>query len=182
MGAGRPGLEIRWAALVLVLILIMPISAGAFELTGGVSGGVLQAGAVPRVAVTPHAGISWRRDSGLLFAANDLFNILAPINKAGLGVYNKTSITVGYAWKDSNVRVGPSLSIYSMPACGATFLCGRVVGVAPGGHAQAEVYFAGPLGVSVSADVDWIGGNSAVLPSGVAAMVVAGPVLRWRSE
>jgi hypothetical protein len=126
--------------------------------------------------------LSWPKESGFLFAAHDLFSILAPINKAGLGAFNKTSITIGYAWEDVNISAGPSLSVYSMPACGVTLLCGRVAGVAPGGHAQADVYFAGPLGVSVSALVDWIGGRSRVLPDGVAAMVVAGPVVRWRSK
>jgi hypothetical protein len=134
------------------------------------------------MAVTPHAGISLRRESGVLFAVNDLFNVLTPINKDGLGAYNKTSITIGYGWENINVRAGPSVSIYSMPACGPTYLCGRVVGVAPGGHAQVEVYFAGPLGVSVSGNMDWIGGRSAVLQGGIAAMLVAGPVLRWSDK
>jgi hypothetical protein len=174
------GLRILWTTL-LVLVLVMPTSAGAVEFSGGVSMGGFQAGGIlPRLAVTPHVGISWRKENGFLFAVHDLFSILAPVNKAGLGVYNKTSVTTGYAWKEANVSAGPSLSVYSMPACGVTLLCGRVVGVAPGGHAQADVYFAGPLGVSVSADVDWIGGRSLVLPGGVAAMVVAGPVFRWR--
>jgi hypothetical protein len=127
-------------------------------------------------------GLSWRRESGFRIAAHDLFSILTPVNKAGLGVFNKTSMTVGYAWDEGNVSAGPALSIYSMPACGVTLLCGRVAGVAPGGHAQADVYFAGPLGISVSASVDWIGGSSRVLPGGVAAMIAAGPVLRWRTK
>jgi hypothetical protein len=59
---------------------------------------------------------------------------------------------------------------------------GRVVGVAPGGHAQVDTYFAGPLGVTVSGNMDWIGGRSAVLPGGIAAMLVAGPVLRWSDK
>jgi hypothetical protein len=154
----------------------------AVEVTGGLSMGVFQAGTIPRIAVTPHAGISWRKESGFLFAVNDLFNILTPINKAGIGVFNKTSITVGFGWKNVDGTVGPSLSIYSMPACGATFLCGRVVGVSPGGHAQIDVYFAESLGVSVSGTLDWIGGRSAVLHDGIAATVVAGPVLRWRGK
>ena len=175
-------LLIKWATPV-VLVLVMPRPAGAFELSGGVSLGSFQAGSIlPRLAVTPHVDVSWRRESGFLFAAHDLFSILAPINKAGLGVFNKTSVTVGYAWDEGNVSVGPSLSIYSMPACGVTFVCGRVAGVAPGGHAQADVYFAGPLGISVSANVDWIGGRSRVVPEGVAAMIAAGPVFRWRTQ
>lgn len=118
----------------------------------------------------------------MLFMAHDLLSILTPVNKAGIGFYNKTSITIGYAWEKVNLSAGPSLSVYSMPACGVTLLCGRVVGVAPGGHAQGEVYFAGPLGLSVSANLDWIGGRSLVLPGGIVAMAVAGPVLRWRSK
>jgi hypothetical protein len=176
-----PGLRITWAALVLGLLAPMP--GRAFELSGGVGLGAFQvASTLPRIAVTPNVGLSWRRESGFLFVAHDLFSILTPVNKAGLGVFNKTSMTIGYGWKEGHVSAGPSLSIYSMPACGVTLLCGRVVGVAPGGHAQADVYVAGPLGVSVSANVDWIGGRSRVLPGGVAAMIVAGPVLRWRSK
>jgi len=178
----RSGRLINWAAL-LVLVLMAPMPASAFELSGGVSlGGFQVGGTLPRLAVTPHAGISWRKESGMLFVAHDLLSILTPVNKAGTGIYNKASITIGYAWEKVNISAGPSLSVYSMPACGVTFLCGRVVGVAPGGHAQADVYVAGPLGVSVSANVDWINGRSLVVPEGVAAMVIAGPVVRWRSK
>lgn len=80
-GRRTPGLWVSWAPLVLVLV--MPIPAGAFELSGGVSVGVFQAGALPRVAVTPHAGISWRRDSGFLLVVTDLFNILNPHQYGG---------------------------------------------------------------------------------------------------
>jgi hypothetical protein len=177
----RSGLLITWAAPLLVLVAPMP--AEAFELSGGVSlGGFLAGGTVPRLAVTPHVGLSWRRESGFLFVVHDLFSILAPINKAGIGVYNKTSVAIGYASEKVNASAGPSFSIYSMSACSVTLLCGPVVGVALGGHAQADVYFAGPLGVSVSGNVDWLGGRSRVLPSSVAAMVVAGPVLRWSAK
>lgn len=48
-----------------------------------------------------------------------------------------------------------------------------------GGQAQASLYFTGPLGAAVSVNVDWVGGSSLILPGGVAAMIVAGPVLRW---
>ena len=177
-----PGLRITLLDL-LVLFLVVPNPAGAFELSCGVSMGLFQAsGTLPRLYFTPHVGISWRRESCFLFVVHDLFSILAPINKAGIGVYNKTSVTIGYAWVNINVSAGPSVSIYSMPACGVTLICGRAAGVALGGHAQAEVCFAGPLGVSVSANVDWISGRSCVVPEGVAAMVVAGPALRWRAK
>jgi hypothetical protein len=158
--------------------VIVPMPAGALELSGGVNMGWIFAGTEPRLVLGPHAGLSWRLESGLLFVAHDLVGILPPIGKGGVGVYNQTSAAVGYASKNVNFSLGPSLSIYSMPACNKT-LCSRVVGVAPSGHAQANLYFAGPLGVSVRANVDWIGGRSLVLPGSAAAMVVAGPVLRW---
>jgi len=169
---------VLWTSL-FGLILTASVQAGATEASGGISLGRIQAGTVPRLAVSPHVGISWPQESGFLFAIDDLCSILPPINKDGMGVYNQISVAIGYAVKKGDFSAGPSLSIYSMPACGVT-LCGRVVGVAPGGHAQTELYFAGPLGVSVSANVDWVGGRSLVLPGGVAVMVVVGPVLRWR--
>jgi len=138
-------------------------------------------GAVPRFAVSPHVGMSWRRESGFLFAFHDLCSILPTTKRLGVGVYNQTSAAIGYASEKFNLSAGPSISVYSMDACGAT-LCGPVVGLAPGGHAQVNVYFAGRLGVSVRANVDWVGGQSLVLPGGVAAMLVAGPVLRWGFE
>jgi hypothetical protein len=166
----------------LVVVLVVPMPAGAFELSGGVSLGGFLAGTIPRLAVSPHGGISWRMKSDLIFEVHDLCGILPPINDDGIGVYNKTSVAIGYASEKTNFSAGPSLSIYSMPACSPTLWCGRVVGVAPGGHAQTDVYFAGPLGVSVSANVDWVGGRSLLLPGGVAVMVVAGPVLRWSAK
>ncbi len=169
------------AALLVPLLVVVPMPAGAYELSGGVSMGGILAGTVPRLAVSPHAGLSWRMESGFLFAVHDLFSILLAINKDGVGVYNQTAAAIGYAWDNGNLSASPSLSIYSMPACGVD-LCGRVVGLSPGGRAQANVYFAGPWGVSVSANLDWIGGKSLVLPGGVAVMVVAGPVFRWTSK
>lgn len=178
--ARTPGPLITWAA-PLVIVLLLPIPAGAFELSGGVSLGGFQIGTVPRIAVGPHVGISWPMKSDFIFAVHDLCSILPPFNNVEIGVYNKTSVAIGYALENANFSAGPSLSIYYVPACGLT-LCGRVAGVAPGVHAQADVYFAGSLGVSVSASVDWVGGRSLVLPGGMAVMVVAGPVLRWNTK
>jgi hypothetical protein len=103
------------------------------------------------------------------------------MNGSGIGVYNHTTITIGYAWENVNFSAGPSLAIYSMASCGR-FFCGRVAGLAPGANARADLFFTGPLGVSLSANVDWVSGSSLVLPGGVAAMVVAGPVFRWNSK
>jgi hypothetical protein len=175
------GRRVSWAALCVFGLVAVPMPSGAVELSGGVGLGGILAGTVPRLAVSPNAGVSWRMKSGFLFAVHDLFSILPPINKDGAGVDNQTSVAIGYASEKSNFSVGPSLSIYSMPACGVTW-CGRVVGLSPGGHGQANVYFAGPWGVSVSANVGWVGGRSLVLPGGVAAMIVAGPVFRWSAK
>ncbi len=175
------GLLCAWAALSFLVLVVAPMPVEAFELSAGVSLGGIQAGIVPRLAVSPHASLAWRREGGFLIAAHELISILPPINRAGAGVDNQTSVAVGYVSEKGDFSVGPSLSIYSMPACSIT-LCGRVAGLAPGGHGQANVYFAGPWGVSVSANVGWVGGRSLVLPGGVAAMVVAGPVFRWNAK
>ena len=169
------------ASAVVLVLVVVPKAAAALEISSGVSLGGIQIGTVPRLAVSPNASLSWHMESGFMFAVHDVFNIVPPIKTSGLGVYNHTAVAIGYAWENGNLSAGLALSIYSVLACGAT-LCGRVVGVAPGGHAQASLYFAEPLGVSVSADVDWVGGRSLVLPGGVAAMVVAGPVIRWSSK
>jgi hypothetical protein len=168
-----------WAVLVVLLVVSTP--AMAFELNSGVNMGGALAGTIPRFAVSPSVGISWRTDSGLMFGFHGLFCILPPIDKVAVGVYNQTAASIGYASKEISISAGPSFSVYSMPACGPA-LCGRVTGLAPGAHAQVTRYIAGPWGVSVIANVDWIGGKSLVLHGGFAAMVVAGPVLRWSNQ
>ena len=167
-------------------LLAAPGMAHALEINGGVSLGGILSGITPRLAVSPHASVAWRTGSGWLFAAHEVLSILPATNSDGVGVHNQTSVTVGYGSEKIDLHLGPALSIYSMPACGLSPgaprpLCGRVVGVAPGGHAQVDVYVAGPLGLSVSANIGWVGGRSAVLPGNVSGMVLAGPVLRWRS-
>lgn len=167
-----------FAGLCACSMMVVPVSAEAFEISGGVNLGGILMGTEPRLAVSPQARIGWRAEGGFLFAVHDAFSIVPATNRLAVGVYNETSIAFGIASDNANFSVGPSLAVYSMPACGAT-LCGRVVGLAPGGHVGLSVYFAGPLGVSVNASVSWVGGDSLVLPGGVAAMIVAGPVLRW---
>lgn len=132
------GQRITWAALPLIIVVVAPKPAAAFELSSGVSLGGILAGTAPRLAVSPHAGIAWHMESGLLFAVQELFSVLPPIGKAEAGVSSQTSAAVGVASKSGNFSAGPSLSIYSLPACGAT-LCGRVVGLAAGGHFQADI-------------------------------------------
>ncbi|WP_437829342.1 hypothetical protein [Sorangium sp. So ce1153] len=167
------------SAIGLALVLsVVPTQAGASELSAGVSLGWIQAGTAPRLAVGPHAGISWQMTREVVFRVHDLCSVVPPIQIGGAGVYNHASVELGYAWKSGDVSAGPSAAIYIMPACGSA-LCGRVAGMAVGGHAQTNAYVAGPLGVSVSANVDWVGGSSLVLPGHLSVLVVAGPVLRW---
>ncbi len=167
-------------ALALAL-LGAPSRAEALELSGGVGLGGFLAGAVPHLAVSPHGAISWSTSSGFMFAAHEMASIILSTGKGGPGIDSHTAATIGYTSEARSISVGPSLSIYSMVACNAA-LCGRVAGVALGGHAQGNIYLYRWLGVSVNAGLDWISGRSRVLPGGVAAMVVAGPVVRWSTE
>lgn len=170
--------RLSFACLYTWVLVLVAAPVRALEIHGGVSVGGILIGSEPRLAVTPHASLSWRLMSGLALSVHDQVNILPAANKIGVGVYNHTSVTLGYAWDAGSLSIGPALSIYSVPVCSAS-LCGRVVGVGPGGFAQVLVYVSGPLGVSVSANLDWLGGASLVLPDNVAATVLAGPVFRW---
>lgn len=171
----------RLCLLCACVLVLVPAHAAAFDFSAGVGLGGILAGTQPHLAVSPHVGVSWPLGSVFRFAAHDMFSILAATNKDGVGVHNETSVALGVAWEKGSFNLGPSLSIFSMPACRHR-LCGRVVGLAPGGHAQVNVFVAGPLGVSVSASVEWLEGRSLIFPGGVAAMVVAGPMIRWQDE
>jgi hypothetical protein len=138
------------------------------------------AGVNPRLAISPHARIAWNLDSEFTFSAGNMLSFIPPFRGPG-GVYDATSASVGYTTKNANFILGPSLTIYSIPACGAR-VCGPVIGIAPGGRAQVDYYLTEPLGVSVTASIDWIGGSSLVLPGGIATMVVAGPIFRVTSK
>ena len=177
----RLGVVLGCIPLGACLLIGLPRPARAFDINGGVSFGGILAGAVPYLAVSPHLGFVWRTDSGLLFEARDIGSIMPMGGVLGIGVYNQTSGAIGYAWEKLAISAGPALSIYRMPACGP-LICGRVIGLAPGGNAEVSYYFAGALGVSIHANVSWLGGRSTILPGGVAGMVMAGPILRWRSE
>jgi hypothetical protein len=169
------------AAMFALVLGVVSTQVEASELSAGVSLGSIQAGTAPRFAVGPHAGISWHLKKNLLLKVHDLCSVVPPIQIGGPGVYNHTSVALGYSWRDGDIGVGPSVALYFMPACGST-LCGQVAGMAVGGHAQANAYIAGPLGISASANLDWIDGRSLVLPGYASIVVVAGPVMRWSSR
>lgn len=153
----------------------------AYEVNGGVSLGVLLAGSVPHLAVSPHVGAALRTQGGLLFGVGNFLSILPATNDDGVGVYDQTTLFFGLGSENKSITLGPSVSLYSVPASGNGHH-GRVSGVAPGAALEALVYFAGPFGVVVRANVDWLSGDSLVLHDVVAATLVAGPVFRWRSE
>ncbi|CAN96291.1 hypothetical protein predicted by Glimmer/Critica [Sorangium cellulosum So ce56] len=107
---GTRSRRIPWAVLLVAPLVVVPTQGEASELSAGVSLGWLQAGTIPRLAVGPHAGISWPIQRDILFTVHDLCTILPPIQEDGLGVYNQTSVDIGYAWKDGNVSAGPSVA------------------------------------------------------------------------
>lgn len=167
----------RFLSLLCVCVLgAVSAPAGAFELSFGVSVGGIQVGTEPKLAVSPVVGVRRRMERGFLLEAHHMFSILPGTH---VGVYDRTAAALGYAWKTGNVSLGPSLSVYSMLACGVV-ICNRVVGIAPGGHIQTDWYFTEPLGASVSANLDWAGGGSRVLPGGLVVMVTAGPIVRFQ--
>jgi hypothetical protein len=164
--------------LLALLLVLVPGRAEAYELSSGVSLGWLHAGTVPHVAVATRWALSWRTQSDFLLSVHNLCNILAPSRRQDIGVYNQTAVDIGYAWKDGNISAGPSIAMYAMTTCGRA-LCGYLDGVAVGGQVQANLYITGQVGLSVVAEVDWIAGNSLVIPGGIAATVAVGPVVRW---
>lgn len=176
------GLGGRPSALVLCVCACafvgVPAPAAAFELSGGVSVGGIQVGPDPKLAVSPFVGFPWRREKDFLLEIHNMFSILPGDH---VGVYDRTAVTLVYAWGTGKIGLGPSLSAYWLPACGIT-VCRRVIGVAPGGHAQTDWYFSEPLGASVSANLDWVGGSSRVLHENLVVMVTAGPVWRFGGE
>jgi hypothetical protein len=170
--------EYRVGFLCACLVVVAPSSAQALEVSGGVSVGGILAGMKPRLAVSPHLAVAWITERRLLFAVQETPSILPAINDHGPGIYNQITAVVGYGWRDYNLSMGPAFSIYSIPACDAS-TCRRVVGLSAGGHAQFDAYLTGPLGLSASVNLDWIGGNSIVLPGSLAITAVAGPILRF---
>jgi hypothetical protein len=170
--------ERSFCLLCTGILIIVPASAEAFEFSGGVSVGGLQVGTEPKLAVSPFVGLLWRKESDFRFEVHNMFSI---VPGSPVGIYDRTAVTLGYASKTGNVSFGPSLSIYWISACGIV-ICHQVMGAAPGGHAQTDWYFAGRLGASVSANLDWAGGSSRVLPGGLVVMVTAGPIWRFGGE
>lgn len=178
------GHRLRGKASALVLcgcayaLGVYPAPARAYELSGGVSVGGIQIGADPRLTVSPFAGLLWHRNKKFILEVHNMFSIL-PGER--VGDHDRTAAALGYAWETGKASLGPSLSIYWMPVCGVV-ICRQVLGIAPGGHAQVDWYFFEYLGLSVGANLDWVGGSSRVLRHGLMGMATAGPVWRFDRE
>lgn len=103
-----------FACLCIGVLLAVPTPARALEISGGVSVGGILLGPDPRLAVTPHASVSWKIGDGFALSVQDHLNLLPAINRLGVGIYNQTSVVAGYAWATGHISTGPSLSIYSV--------------------------------------------------------------------
>ena len=151
----------------------------AMEVDLGASVGGMLAGSVPRFAVSPYGGLSWPLGSNFVFVVHDMVSLLLAADNHGPGVYDHLSVAGGFAWEDGKIIVGPSLSVFSMPACGPLW-CARVGGFGAGVSARADLFFWGPAGVSLSGNVDVPIQSNSVLPGGPAWMLLAGAVFRVR--
>lgn len=128
--------------------------------------------------VSPHIALTHGpQDGGPVLTLDDTLMLL-PTNK-DVGINNQVALGAGYAWERLAVTVGALLAAYRIPACGRA-LCGVVVGVAPGGFAQLNVFLQGIFGISVRGNVAWYAGQSLVLSNELTWSVAAGPLLRWR--
>lgn len=128
-------------------------------------------------AVTPLFGVRWVSETGWFLAAHEMLHFLPARSADNFGAYNHISAGFGRAWQAGDLHGGVSLPSYIMTACHDR-LCGRVWGFGIGAYLQAA-WWPGPLGLSASVNVDWVGGASLVLPAGLVAMGVAGPLFRW---
>ncbi|WP_437733644.1 hypothetical protein [Sorangium sp. So ce1335] len=118
------------AAMFALVLGVVSTQAEASELSAGVSLGWIQAGTAPRLALDPHAGISWQIEKNLLLKLHDLCSLVPPTQVGGAGVQSHIRF-LGCRWKDGDAGAGPSVAIYFVPACGNA-LCGQVAGMAVG--------------------------------------------------
>lgn len=142
---------------------------------GASVGGVL-AGSVPRFAASPYATLSWPLAGSFTLGVNEMASLLLAANNRGPGFYNHLSGFVAVGWKDGKILAGPSLTLFSMPACGPAW-CGRLTGFGAGGTLRVDL-FERPLGVSLGCNVDVPIKSTDLLPAGPAVMFFAGGVFR----
>ncbi|WP_437646244.1 hypothetical protein [Sorangium sp. So ce362] len=84
------------SAVFALLLSVVPTQADASEVSAGISFGGIQAGTATRLAVSPHAGISWRINGNILLKVHDLLSVVPPIQTGGTGVYNSAIAALGF--------------------------------------------------------------------------------------
>jgi len=101
-------------ALVLCVcacaLVVVPAPARAFELSGGVSVGGFQIGTGPRLALSPFGGLLWHQEQNFKIELHNMFSV---VPGARVGIYDRTAVSLVYAWKTGKASLGPSVSIYS---------------------------------------------------------------------
>jgi hypothetical protein len=142
---------------------------------GASVGGVL-AGSAPRFAVSPYATLSWPLGGSFAFGVNEMASLLLAPNNHGPGFYNHLSGFAAITWKDGKILAGPSLTIFSMPACGPEW-CANLSGFGAGGTLRLDL-FQKPVGLSLGGNVDAPLKSTDLLPAGPAVMFFAGGVFR----
>lgn len=158
-------------------LFIAASEAEARDYAFGITGGGLYAGSRFVPAVSPQFSISFRTDNGWLLTVAEVFHFLPARSAESFGAYNHIAVGIGRAWPSADLSGGLTLPSYIMPTCHGK-LCGRVWGFGIGAYLQAN-WWLGPAGLSASFNLDWVSGRSLLLPSSLAAMGVAGPMVRW---
>ena len=174
---GRLSRSLGRSLVAGLCLLAAPAPARAFEVSGTAYFGAFQVGTTARFTVAPGLAVRFGNAEGFNLTLHD--GLLLFPGPGPFGLNNQLSAGVGWSWPTVDLDVAASLSAYWMHACGDT-LCGRVVGLAPGGRARVSYFPFDMAGVALTADAGWYGGSSLVLPGGLAVTVIAGPVIRWK--
>ena len=156
---------------VLSFVLVQsPAEAMGVDL--GASVGGMLAGNAPRFAVSPYVTLSWPLADNFTLGVNEMASLLLAANNHGPGFYNHVSGFAAITWTDGKILGGPSLAIFSMPACGPKW-CGNLSGFGAGGTLRLDL-FQKPLGLSLGCNFDVPLKSTDLLPGGPALMFVAG--------
>jgi len=164
----------RCLGILLVLAFnCVPARASGLEVTAGIEMGVSGG----YFGVGPQIGATISGPAGSVLAFHDTLLLLPAGNT--LGVNNQLTIGLGYSTPRLTLTAGGLLGFYRIPMCGR-MLCGMVMGFAPGGFAQLDVFLGRFLGLSARGTIAWHGGESLVPSDELAWSATAGPIMRWQ--
>jgi hypothetical protein len=95
----------KTSALVLYgcvcALVVAPTSAKALEFNSGVSVGGIKVGTAPMFAVSPFAGLLWRRGKDFRIEVHNMFSI---IPGAQVGAYDRTAVALARASIKENMQ------------------------------------------------------------------------------